>query len=100
MKKTPKEFLGNDIHPIKHEWATVKYTCRTPGVDPIWVLRSIDGALYTAWKPTLWARIRILFGRPIWMGLMSEHFIPVALFSKRPFLLKKEVDNIIKKEER
>jgi hypothetical protein len=54
-------------------WDHEKGECR-----PLPVARS-EGIIYSYWKPTLWERVLLFFGRPVRLGVMGRVHPPVAL---------------------
>ena len=48
-------------------------------IEDLSVVRGDEGCLWSAWKPTLKERFRILFGARIWLGVLSTRQPVVAM---------------------
>lgn len=50
-----------------------------PEYFPLEVTRGPDGALWSAWRPGLLERMRLLFGTPIRVGILSKLQPPIIV---------------------
>jgi hypothetical protein len=50
-----------------------------PQYFPLEVIRCGDGALWSAWRPSFVESIKILFGAPIRVGILSERQPPIVV---------------------
>ena len=76
---------SNDILPSHFKDANRRYRGNGKNVLDLNLLELESGHKISEWKPTFWARIRILFGSKIYLSVISEGFPPVALSTNKPY---------------
>lgn len=77
------------MEPISFHPQEINYTSNNPEIGDLPVVRTQypDGAivLVSCWKPDWKDRLRILFGRPIYLHIWGTQHPPVALDTENPF---------------
>lgn len=57
-----------------------------PEYFPLEISRGPEGALWSAWRPSLKERLRILFGAPLRIGILANKQPPIMVTLENPWL--------------
>ena len=55
-----------------------------PEYHPLEVARGPEGALWSAWKPSIWEKVKILCGSPVMVAVLAQRQPPIMVTTDPP----------------